>query len=104
MGDKLAAPFRNRKGVLSQNVLGVCRFNMQFSYVWPGWEGAANDNKVLQDARSRGGFVVPGGKYYLADAGYPNSEELLTPYRGTRYHLKENRQAGKECSNPCIVL
>ena len=77
---------------------------MQFSYVWPGWEGAANDNKVLQDARSRGGFVVPGGKYYLADAGYPNSEELLTPYRGTRYHLKENRQAGKECSNPCIVL
>ena len=29
------------------------------------------------------------GKYYLADAGYTNGPGFLTPFRSTRYHLKE---------------
>jgi len=31
------------------------------------------------------------GYYYLCDAGYPNAEGFLAPYRGQRYHLTEWR-------------
>ena len=34
-------------------------------------------------------FTIPGGKYYLVDAGYPICPQLLVLYRGTRYHLLE---------------
>ncbi|KAA0052066.1 retrotransposon protein [Cucumis melo var. makuwa] len=27
--------------------------------------------------------------YYLCDAGYPNAEGFLAPYKGQRYHLQE---------------
>ena len=29
------------------------------------------------------------GKYYLGDAGFMLKRQILTPYRGVRYHLKE---------------
>ena len=29
------------------------------------------------------------GRYCLVDAGLPHTTELMTPYRGVRYHLKE---------------
>ena len=32
------------------------------------------------------------GCYYLVDAGYPNCEGFLAPFRGQRYHLNEWRQ------------
>ncbi|XP_038885566.1 uncharacterized protein LOC120075895 [Benincasa hispida] len=34
------------------------------------------------------------GYYYLCDAGYPNAEGFLAPYRGERYHLSDWRGAG----------
>ena len=52
---------RNRKGVLSQNVLAAISFDdLKFSYVLAGWEGSAHDSKVLNDALSRG-FCAPEG-------------------------------------------
>jgi hypothetical protein len=42
--------YRNRKGTLSQNVLAVCDFDMQFVFVLPGWEGSAHDGRVLSNA------------------------------------------------------
>jgi hypothetical protein len=89
-----AAPFRNQKGAISQNVLGACTFDLRFCYVLAGWEGSAHDGRVLQDAFSKN-FHVPKGKYYLGDAGYGLSEQVLTPYRGVRYHLRETRLAGQ---------
>lgn len=83
-----AAAFRSRKGGLAQNILAVCSFDMTFQYILAGWKGCANDSKVLDDA-FRKGFTIPKGKYYLADAGYGLRKEILTPYRGVRYHLKE---------------
>lgn len=82
------ASFRNRKGFISQNVLAACSFNHRFLYVMAGWEGSAHDGKVLQDALEKD-FIVPDGKYYLADAGYGLTPKFLVPYRGIRYHLKE---------------
>lgn len=80
--------YRNRKSQLSQNVLAACDFDLKFIYVLPGWEGSAADSRVLEDAKSND-FIIPEGRYYLGDAGYPNSASLLVPYRNTRYHLKE---------------
>ena len=42
--------FRNRKGTLTQNVLAACDFELRFSYILAGWEGAAHDAHVLSDA------------------------------------------------------
>ena len=86
---KDAPQYRNWKGTLSQNVLSVCHFNGTFAYTLPGWEGSANDGRVLQDAQFRHGFKTPAGKYWLGDAGYPNSEFIITPYHGVQYHLRE---------------
>jgi len=88
------APYKNRKGGVSQNVLAVCSFGLQFTYVLPGWEGSAHDARVLNDAIQAKGFTIPQGKYYLADAGYANRDWLITPYRGVKYHLKETIGAG----------
>ena len=55
--------YRNRKGTISTNVLGVCSRDMKFIYVLPGWEGSASDSRVLRDAISRrNGLIVPTGK------------------------------------------
>jgi hypothetical protein len=91
--------YRNQKHHLSQNVLAACNFEMQFSYILAGWEGSAHDTTVLQDAQYNHGFKTPLKKYWLRDAGYSNSETVLVPYRGTRYHLKEQQLAKKKPEN-----
>lgn len=85
---EMSSRFRNRKGFISQNVLGVVDFNMMFTFILAGWEGSAHDGKVLASAIDHGLSILQ-GKYYLGDAGYPLKECVLTPYRGVRYHLKE---------------
>lgn len=40
--------FRNKKGVLSQNILAACTFDLQFIFIYPGWEGSAADSRVLR--------------------------------------------------------
>nr|XP_025618911.1 uncharacterized protein LOC112710710 [Arachis hypogaea] len=81
--------YRNRKGDITTNVLGVVALDMQFIYILAGWEGSAADSRVLRDALFRNGFSVPQGHYYLCDAGYMNCEGFLAPYRGQKYHLSE---------------
>lgn len=90
------ARYRNRKGFLSQNVLAACDFDLNFVYVLPGWEGSAHDGRVLADAQAHQGFDTVAGKYWLGDAGYGNSEFILAPYRGVRYHLKEQYLADQK--------
>jgi len=90
--EEMRAACRNRKGFTSQNVLAACSFDLCFSYILPGWEGSAHDGRVLSNALDRD-FVIPNGKYYLADAGYGLSTKILTPYRGVRYHLNEQARA-----------
>lgn len=86
------ANMRNRKGYLSQNCLFACSFDLLFIYAMTGWDGATADAAMWHDARSND-LAMPGGKYFLADAGFGGSDVLLVPYRGVRYHLKEWRQA-----------
>jgi len=85
-------PYRNRKGTISQNVLARCSLDMYFFYVCPGWEGAANDARVLENAEAHD-FPHMEGRMWLADAGYGLKPGFLTPYCTVRYHLREQALA-----------
>ena len=89
LGEEGVGPWRNRKGILTQNVLGVASFDLKFQLAYPGWEGLAHDSTVLKDALIHDVFKPPPRRYFLADAGYYNASFMMTPYDGTRYHLKE---------------
>ena len=54
--------------------------------------------RVFQDSLSKG-FSLRPGKFHFGDAGYGLSRTTLTPYRGTRYHLKDNRGSNAEPRN-----
>ncbi|KAI7939602.1 hypothetical protein MJO29_014338 [Puccinia striiformis f. sp. tritici] len=92
------APYRNRKQFIAQNVLAVVNFDFQFVYLLAGWEGSAHDGTVLADALTKE-FSIPEGRFYLADAGYGLQKGILTPYRATQYHLKEQAAAGLRPEN-----
>jgi hypothetical protein len=62
--------------------------DMEFLYILPGWEGSTADSRVFENAWNSD-FIIPVGRYYLADAGYANSDSLLVPYHGVWYHIKE---------------
>lgn len=91
--------FRNRKGQVTTNVMAAVDFKGRFIQILAGWEGSAHDWKVYVDAVQEG-FIIPKGKFLLADAGYNSSHRLLTPYRGIRYHLQESARHGLRPETP----
>ncbi|XLR47778.1 hypothetical protein S83_032438 [Arachis hypogaea] len=94
------ARYRTRKGKICTNVLGVCNREMGFVYVLSGWEGSASNSRILRDAITRRvSLKIPHGNYYLVDAGYINGLGFLTPYRGTRYHVREWAQGARAPHN-----
>lgn len=56
------APYQNKQGFLSQNVMAACSFDLQFLYVLAGWEGSATNSMVLEAALGSG-FEIPDGIY-----------------------------------------
>ncbi|XP_052627651.1 uncharacterized protein LOC128134214 [Lactuca sativa] len=50
-----------RKGECYQNVIGICNFDMIFTFVWAGWEGIAHDSKFLKEVAFNltSGFPLP---------------------------------------------
>ncbi|XP_059650171.1 uncharacterized protein LOC132295927 [Cornus florida] len=42
-------PFRGKKGDTTQNVMAMCSFDMKLTYILAGWEGSANDSKILNE-------------------------------------------------------
>ena len=91
ISDREVAPFRNREGSLTQNVMLACDFDLNFVHVSCGHEGSVSDAAVLYSA-IESGFQVPVGKYYLVDGGYPNTPCFLAPYSGVPYHVGEQEQ------------
>ena len=41
--------FMDRQSDITQNVICACNLDMRFTYVHSGWEGSANDSRVMQD-------------------------------------------------------
>ncbi|XP_021772673.1 uncharacterized protein LOC110736686 [Chenopodium quinoa] len=80
--------FRNKRGFLSQNVLAACTFDLQFIFIYPGWEGSVSDSRVLQavlDDPDQNFPRIPEGKYYLVDTSYLNMEGFVAPFQGVRH-------------------
>ena len=50
MSPELQIPFFGRKGVPTQNIMAACSFDMQFTFVWAGWEGSAHDTRIFLEA------------------------------------------------------
>lgn len=51
--------FRDRRSDITQNVMCACNFDMRFTYVHTGWEGSANDSRVMQDALGHAEYEFP---------------------------------------------
>ncbi|GAV63100.1 LOW QUALITY PROTEIN: DDE_4 domain-containing protein, partial [Cephalotus follicularis] len=83
--------YRGRgNGKCYQNVLGICDFNMIFTFVYAGWERVAHESRVLTEvvAAPNNNFLFPPpSKYYLCNAAYTNTRGFMTPYRNVRYLL-----------------
>lgn len=87
---------RNHKGHVMQNCLAACDFTHKFLYIFSRWEGSVTDSTMFNDAHITDLWVPP-GRYYLADAGFPNSLSFMLPYRGVHYHLAEWSCAELQC-------
>jgi len=94
---------RDRKGGLSQNCLAVCSFTFRFLYFISGFDGSAADATMFMHSRLMD-FMIPEGKYYLADAGFALCDTLLVPYQGVRYRLAEWGRAGLRYVTSLYVL
>ena len=46
---KKSIPYFGRKGYPTQNVMDAYDFDMLFTFVLPGWEGAAHDTSIFLD-------------------------------------------------------
>ncbi|XP_012829390.1 PREDICTED: uncharacterized protein LOC105950570 [Erythranthe guttata] len=80
--------YRGRgKGQCYQNILGICDYNMMFTFVWEGWEGVTHDSRVLTDtiADPRNGFPWPPN-------AYTHIRGFMVPYRNVRYWLGDYRR------------
>ncbi|KAL0281909.1 UNVERIFIED_CONTAM: hypothetical protein Sradi_7279100 [Sesamum radiatum] len=100
--------YRSRKSGLVQNVLAICDFDMNFTYVYTGWEGSAADALVLDHAVSHDPTFPfpPIAKYYLVDAGFKNYQCFLAPYRGTSitYLSGEDKVVDMEPHRTCSTM
>ncbi|GAV61300.1 LOW QUALITY PROTEIN: DDE_4 domain-containing protein, partial [Cephalotus follicularis] len=73
------------KGKCYQNVLGICDFNMIFTFVYAGWEWLAHDPRVYKLLLTFIYFmVITTRKYSLCDAAYTNTRGFMAPYRNVR--------------------
>ena len=62
MPPEIQGRFRGRKDGTMQNVLAAISFDLKFTYVLAGWEGSAQDSRVLNDAFARlREFSIPDG-------------------------------------------
>ncbi|XP_023911032.1 uncharacterized protein LOC112022646 [Quercus suber] len=93
---------RDRKSLITTNVLSVCNMDMQFTFVHGGWEGSVNDSRVFEEAISdwKHGFLwPPTGSYYLVDSGLPIGTSFLPSHRSTRYHAQEFYSSGRRITS-----
>ncbi|GAV69367.1 LOW QUALITY PROTEIN: DDE_4 domain-containing protein [Cephalotus follicularis] len=89
--------FEARKSTVNQNILCACNFNMEFTFVYSGWEGTTNDSIVFLDAVTHPGqfSIAETRQYYVVDSGFPCTAGFLPLYGGEIYHLQDYRGRGR---------
>lgn len=88
------APWRNRDGYVSQNVLISCDFDCNFTFLYSGMQGSCNDQEVIGKAMgAKDGLVarMPKDCFLLGDMEFNNCDCIMAPYPGTIYNLEELR-------------
>jgi hypothetical protein len=95
--------YRTRKAALQMNVLAACTFDLPFCYISPGWKGSKANSELIKIGLQEE-LLLGEGKRMLADGGFGQRDELLIPYRGVRYHLKEWAQAKKHNQKYVLYL
>jgi hypothetical protein len=106
------APYRNRKGTLSQNVMLVCDFDLNFTFISSGWEGLATDARVLRSVLLAG-FHVPEGNIILSmedmlthhlsafrDRGVPRPTSEMSPRAPAQMGQRETEREGGNKGQP----
>lgn len=91
--------FWSRKNNISQNVLAAVTFDGLFLYVLAGAEGSINDASLIREAYIRS-FVIPDGRFYVADAGFRSRKGLIIPYPHVYYHLRDWDDIGRKPQTP----
>ena len=86
----------DHKGLTTTNCLAGCDFDHNFTYLSTGWEESVSDSMMFFDFCITNLRLQP-GKFYLAHAGFPAANALLTPYWGVWYHLAEWGHADLQC-------
>ncbi|KAL1349288.1 hypothetical protein AAHE18_07G145900 [Arachis hypogaea] len=89
--------FRERKILITQNILAVCDLDMLYTFIYSGWEGTTNDSRVLIEVFSSNANMY---QFYLVNSGFPNMLGYLALYHKERYHLRDfsdgRRARGKQ--------
>ena len=99
---KICARFRNRKGDTSTNILASCTFDMLYCHILAGWEGSISDGALLADARAHD-FKPPPRSVLSRRCRLPLCNDMLVPYHGVRYHLREWESAKKRYFSPAYI-
>jgi hypothetical protein len=47
IGEDKKISYLGRKGVPTQNVMAACDFDLLFTFIMVGWEGAAHDTRIF---------------------------------------------------------
>ncbi|KAL0440764.1 UNVERIFIED_CONTAM: hypothetical protein Sradi_0015300 [Sesamum radiatum] len=83
--------YRSRKGGLAQNVLAICDFDMNFTYVYAGWEGSAADARVWTM------------RYHMTTL-FPFLRLVLIVERGITYLSGEDKVVHMEPHRTCLTM
>jgi hypothetical protein len=51
--------YMGRHGYTGQNVMGICDFDLRFTFVVAGWHGSVHDMRVFSDTRNKYGDKFP---------------------------------------------
>ncbi|XP_047021240.1 putative nuclease HARBI1 isoform X2 [Helicoverpa zea] len=73
--------YRNRKGIFSMNVQGVCNADLLFMNVVARWPGSAHDATIFNNSiikmQCEEGIIE--NRWLIGDSAYPCNSYLLTP-------------------------
>ena len=78
----------NRKGFHSLVLQVVCDDQLIIRDAITGWPGSVHDARVYRNSdlfhriQANPATMCPEGSYLIGDAGYPLSEQMITPFKG----------------------
>ncbi|KAG5243666.1 protein ALP [Salix suchowensis] len=101
-------PFIGRKGVPTQNVMAACSFDMQFTFVWAGWEGSAHDTRIFLEAINSRSIKFPKPPEKGSDIISRIFDVGVNQVDDAKYlineHLEYGSKGGEFCSACQLIL